>query len=911
MTAPTRHSATRLTDAAEGVLEAVHRLGQNADLRWPWVHVGRSTRRTGWKIHLTGLPTNLDALVDLLMDSCCPAGTPFKVAATSDVVALLNEGGLGQTQVGKAATIYPRDDADLRRLVRLLRDMTEQVGPHVRDDVWLGGPVHVRYGPFAGHVRRDVLGQMVISVDAPDGGLVPDSYDSALTAQRFRDRFGAHELGGYERAQPHAPHGLVAGRYLVIDALRTTAVGGLFQAIDITTSAVRPMILKFGWAHALSDRFGRDVRDRLKHQAAMHALVSPSGVAPVCDSYVEVEAGGILPIDYQENDNLEQYVLERLRHRSIDHASASARRGILDALDVVGRHLSTLHTIGVVHRDLSPANVLLGRDGGAVLSDLELAVVVGSGEPPHGKGTPGFMAPEQYAGAAPAPSMDVHAYSALAVFCLTGLDPRRLPRPEESDGWRVLRSLARSVPPPVWAVLRSGMSAGAGDRPSSEEVRRAVREVTVERARDERGALVTGAGVSPGPGSPKLVTRELAASALVTLASPALLDPSGRWLSAPLRQGRGPAIPELRRSLNRGVSGPLYICAGLAGSSPLHAAFPDDLTAVCRANARFLVEDRAAADHGMPGLHFGETGVLLALSLARSRGLSEHDDDEVARLLDVVLDSEIQWLDLTHGAAGMSIGLASLVPHLPAHAERLQSRVDDLLALLLRTQEPDGRWVTPAGVPGMSGETITGLAHGVAGIGYALALASPHDERCLDASVRAADWLVAQSVETSEGALVWAYSDRHPEPWNWWCHGAPGISKLFALLFSLTRDEQYARLARACLAQIPPGLSPPNLSLCHGLAGLAELLLDASDLLGDPDLRSRGCSLVETLAARRFRGSIDTYWVVEHTDVVSADLMLGLAGVVHVLARASSLSPFVSWDATSLSASRLSAADLD
>ncbi|MGB3763376.1 MAG: lanthionine synthetase LanC family protein, partial [Ornithinimicrobium sp.] len=273
-------------------------------------------------------------------------------------------------------------------------------------------------------------------------------------------------------------------------------------------------------------------------------------------------------------------------------------------------------------------------------------------------------------------------------------------------------------------------------------------------------------------------------------------------------------------------------------------------------------------------------------------------------------NSEIEWLDITHGAAGMSIGLASLMPLLPAYAERLQARVDALLALLLRTQESDGRWVTPAGVPGMSGETITGFAHGVAGIGYALALASPRDEQCLEASVRAADWLVAQAAEASDGALMWSYSDRHPEPWNWWCHGSPGISKFFALLASLTGEEQYARLARACLTQIPPRFSPPNLSLCHGLAGLAELLFDAADLLGEPDLRSRACSLVESLAARRFRGSIDTYWVVENTDVVSADLMVGLAGVVHVLTRALSPPPFASWDATLLTAPRRSEANL-
>lgn len=882
---------------AVDLLDGLRGRGMAADFRWPWVHVGHTERRSGWKLHVTGLPTTLDQVVEWLVAQCTPASTPFKVAASPDVVALLDEGGLGESQVGKVATVYPHDDQDLARLVRDLRDQAGLVGPHVRDDVWLGGPAYVRYGTFAGHVRRDVLGQLVTSVDDLDGRLVPDAYDPDLTLERFHRCFDGRELGRWRQEKPRPPQGVVGGRYLVVDALRTTAVGGLYQAFDVTAAAVRPMMLKLGLAHTMSDRHGRDIRSRLLHQEEMHALVSPYGVAPACDPYFEIEAGGVLPVAYQENDNLEAFVLGHLRHRTIDHAPPTTTREILEVLEQVGRHLETLHGLGVVHRDISPANVLLGRGGTAQLSDLELAVVVGASEPVHGKGTPGFMAPEQYSDAAPSPAMDVHAFSALAVFALVGLDPRRLPRPEQSDRWRAMSRLARTVPADTWAVLRSGMALAPGDRPGLEEVRRALRLVDGIRPR-RVGSSAQPASSEPRPPHTDEGRDGLLSSALATLVSPALVDPAGRWLSAPLRQGRGAAFPELRRSLNRGAAGPLYLCAGLADGTEI----PDDVAAVCLANARHLVADTTPVDAGMPGLHFGETGVLLALQLARDRGLSTHADADVEHLWRAVLDSDITWLDVTHGAAGMSMGLAQLAPLMSStpHEARIRDRVAQLVALLLRTQAEDGSWVTPGGVPGMSGETITGFAHGVAGIAHALALAAARDrdERCLDAAVRAADWLTSCAVPGPSGALSWPYGDQHPEPWSWWCHGAPGISRLFALLHAVTGDPRHRDTATACFRQVPEGFNPPNLSLCHGLAGLAELMLDVSDLLDDDDLRRRALAMVDTIAARRFEGTVDTYWVVEDTDVVSADLMVGLAGVVHLLARAASGAPLVSWDAT-------------
>ena len=140
-----------------------------------------------------------------------------------------------------------------------------------------------------------------------------------------------------------------------------------------------------------------------------------------CGRLPKVEATYSLPdlfvvvYDYVPGQTLEELV---------------AGRGRLDAATAVGLALdiceaaAALHSCGVIHRDLSPRNVIVAADG-AHLIDLGIARmrVEGATRDTTFLGTRGFASPEQYGFAQTDARSDVYAIGRLLGFMLTGAEP--------------------------------------------------------------------------------------------------------------------------------------------------------------------------------------------------------------------------------------------------------------------------------------------------------------------------------------------------------------------------------------------------------------------------------------------------------------------------------------------------------
>ncbi len=124
------------------------------------------------------------------------------------------------------------------------------------------------------------------------------------------------------------------------------------------------------------------------------------------------------------------------------HASAATTMVALVA-DIADA-LAFAHAAGVVHRDVKPGNVLLHRDGRALLADFGIARQLGSDASATGAGTPTYMAPEQARGEPGDHRSDQFSLAATLFEAVT----LRVPFPAGSPAELALRLQRDEAPDP-------------------------------------------------------------------------------------------------------------------------------------------------------------------------------------------------------------------------------------------------------------------------------------------------------------------------------------------------------------------------------------------------------------------------------------------------------------------------------
>jgi eukaryotic-like serine/threonine-protein kinase len=250
------------------------------------------------------------------------------------------------------------------------------------------------------------------------------------------------------------------GRYRLVRRIATGGMGEVWEADD--TVLGRRVALKVLVAELAADK--RATRRFVREARATARLTHPN-VARVYD-FSRDGGAPFLVMELLQGETL----ADRLAAGPLPPAEAARiAASVADALDAA-------HQLGIVHRDVKPANVMLTPAGDVKVMDFGIAAAADETHSTTGSGlyaTVAYVSPERVAGEPATPASDVYSLGAVLYELLcgrppfTGSTPALVARAHLHDPPPPVHKLAPWVPPRLAEAAEAALAKDPARRPSS------------------------------------------------------------------------------------------------------------------------------------------------------------------------------------------------------------------------------------------------------------------------------------------------------------------------------------------------------------------------------------------------------------------------------------------------------------
>lgn len=287
---------------------------------------------------------------------------------------------------------------------------------------------------------------------------------------------------------------LVADRYLLVERVGSGGMGTVWRAEDKLLGR-HVAVKKLRIPPHLHDDEIRTLHERTRREARSAARITHPNVIVVHD-VVDDEGLPCIVMEYIPSDTLSDV----LKRRGALPPEEAARIG-----RAMASALRAAHDAGVLHRDVKPANVLLGRDGRIVLTDFGIAMESGTSSlTKSGEliGSIRYLSPERLrsGNTGPGPAADLWALGATLYQAVEGRHPFHRDTPIETayaiatDAYEPLRGAGNLAP-----VIEGLLVKDPGQRMDVHEVERLLGEVTATRTVPLDPAVRADRADAPGP----------------------------------------------------------------------------------------------------------------------------------------------------------------------------------------------------------------------------------------------------------------------------------------------------------------------------------------------------------------------------------------------------------------------------
>ena len=282
-------------------------------------------------------------------------------------------------------------------------------------------------------------------------------------------------------AQPHhlTPGTILNDHFYVGKALGQGGFGITY--IGINTKLERRVAIKEFYPNACVNRNNTISPNVLVSQSENQAKFFEYGKARFLDEARNLalfsnESGIVNVSDYFEENNTAYIIMEYLDGTTLkERVSRKGKLSVEETLRLlypIMLSLSKMHKQGIIHRDISPDNIMISDDGKAKLLDFGAARFVSAAASSSLSIVlkPGFAPEEQYRSkGVQGPWTDIYALCATIYTCITGIIPDDAPQRQHLDELKAPSALGVEINGNIEWALMKGLSVSYVDRFQSVE----------------------------------------------------------------------------------------------------------------------------------------------------------------------------------------------------------------------------------------------------------------------------------------------------------------------------------------------------------------------------------------------------------------------------------------------------------
>jgi len=225
---------------------------------------------------------------------------------------------------------------------------------------------------------------------------------------------------------------MTIGQYRIIEKLGEGGMGIVYKAEHVelgqivALKCINPVISA-----------NPELRDRFKKEARIQAKLSHPGIVSL-HNFFEHEGNLHLVMEYVEGESLDVFIKK---------SGLIPPGTCLSIFSQVLEGIGYAHSMGVIHRDVKPGNIIITGNGRAQITDFGIAKIAGDFQKTRTGvkvGTIWYMSPEQVRGQALDRTTDIYSLGILLFEMLTG----KVPFNGDSE-YEIMKAIIENEPPSI------------------------------------------------------------------------------------------------------------------------------------------------------------------------------------------------------------------------------------------------------------------------------------------------------------------------------------------------------------------------------------------------------------------------------------------------------------------------------